>query len=202
MMPLEGLRVIDASSILAGPLCCQILGDFGADVIKIEHPVHGDAMRGHGHLKDGVPLWWKEISRNKRTIGLNLGSQAGAEVFLRLAATADVVVENFRPGTLEKWGLGPDRLRASNRGLVLVRLTGFGQVGPYAQRPGFGTLAEAMSGFAYLTGPADRHLRHRRGGRRGDGAVPQGHPRRGGPGHRHQHPRADHDRGRTGADRV
>jgi len=156
MMPLEGLRVIDASSILAGPLCCQILGDFGAEVIKIEHPVHGDAMRGHGHLKDGVPLWWKEISRNKRTIGLNLGSEAGAEVFGRLAATADVVVENFRPGTLEKWGLGPDRLRASNAGLVLVRLTGFGQRGPYAQRPGFGTLAEAMSGFAYLTGPADR----------------------------------------------
>jgi crotonobetainyl-CoA:carnitine CoA-transferase CaiB-like acyl-CoA transferase len=156
MMPLEGLRVVDASSILAGPLCCQILGDFGADVIKIEHPVHGDAMRGHGHQKDGVPLWWKEISRNKRTVGLNLSSQAGAEVFLRLAATADVVVENFRPGTLERWGLGPDRLRADNRGLVLVRLTGFGQQGPYAQRPGFGTLAEAMSGFAFLTGPADR----------------------------------------------
>src|ERR1700691_4353550 len=156
MMPLEGLRVIDASSILAGPLCCQILGDFGADVIKIEHPVHGDAMRGHGHLKDGVPLWWKEISRNKRTVGLNLSSQAGAEVFLRLAASGDVVVENFRPGTLERWGLGPDPLRADNRGLVLVRLTGFGQQGPYAQRPGFGTLAEAMSGFAFLTGPADR----------------------------------------------
>ena len=112
MMPLEGLRVIDASTILAGPLCCQILGDFGADVIKIEHPVHGDGMRGHGRQKDGVPLWWKEISRNKRTIGLNLGGPDGAEVFLRLAASADVVVENFRPGTLERWGLGPDRLRA------------------------------------------------------------------------------------------
>lgn len=156
MMPLEGLRVIDASTILAGPLCCQILGDFGADVIKIEHPVHGDAMRGHGHQKDGVPLWWKEISRNKRTVGLDLGRAEGAEVFLRLAASADVVVENFRPGTLEKWGLGPDRLRAAHRGLVLVRLTGFGQSGPYAQRPGFGTLAEAMSGFAFQTGPADR----------------------------------------------
>jgi crotonobetainyl-CoA:carnitine CoA-transferase CaiB-like acyl-CoA transferase len=155
-MPLEGLRVIDASTILAGPLCCQILGDFGADVIKIEHPVHGDAMRGHGRQKDGVPLWWKEISRNKRTIGLDLGREEGAEIFLRLAASADVVVENFRPGTLEKWGLGPERLRADNRRLVLVRLTGFGQNGPYAQRPGFGTLAEAMSGFAFQTGSADR----------------------------------------------
>src|SRR3984885_10495688 len=153
---LHGVRVIDASSIVAGPLCCQILGDYGADVIKIEHPVTGDSLRGHGHQHEGVPLWWKEIGRNKRAIGLNLGQPEGAEVFLRLAATADVVVENFRPGTLERWGLGPDRLRASNRGLVLVRLTGFGQVGPYAQRPGFGTLAEAMSGFAYLTGPADR----------------------------------------------
>jgi crotonobetainyl-CoA:carnitine CoA-transferase CaiB-like acyl-CoA transferase len=152
MMPLEGLRVIDASTILAGPLCCQILGDFGADVIKIEHPESGDGLRGHGRQKDGVPLWWKEVGRNKRTVGLDLGVPEGAEVFRRLAAIADVVVENFRPGTLEKWGLGPDRLRELNPGLVLVRVTGFGQDGPYARRPGFGTLAEAMSGFAYLTG--------------------------------------------------
>lgn len=155
MMPLEGLRVVDASTILAGPLCCQILGDFGADVIKIEHPRSGDSMRGHGEQKDGVPLWWKEVSRNKRTVGLDLSARAGAELFLRLAATADVVVENFRPGTLERWGLGPDQLHRGNPGLVLVRLTGFGQSGPYARRPGFGTLAEAMSGFAALTGPAD-----------------------------------------------
>src|ERR1700691_227271 len=119
MMPLEGLRVIDASSILAGPLCCQILGDFGADVIKIEHPAHGDSMRGHGQQKDGVPLWWKEISRNKRTIGLDLGRPEGAEVFKRLAAGADVVVESFRPGTLERWGLGPDDLCKINPGLVM-----------------------------------------------------------------------------------
>jgi crotonobetainyl-CoA:carnitine CoA-transferase CaiB-like acyl-CoA transferase len=155
LTPLTGLRVIDASTIIAGPLCCQILGDFGADVIKIEHPVAGDGMRGHGQQKDGVPLWWKEISRNKRTVGLNLGVPAGADVFAALAATADVIVENFRPGTLERWGLGPERLRASNPGLVLVRLTGFGQQGPYSGRPGFGTLAEAMSGFAQLTGTAD-----------------------------------------------
>ena len=154
-MPLDGLKVIDASTILAGPLCCQILGDFGADVIKIEHPVYGDSMRGHGGQKDGVPLWWKEISRNKRAVGLNLGTPDGAEVFLRMVATADVVVENFRPGTLERWSLGPEQLHAVNPGLVLVRLTGFGQTGPYSARPGFGTLAEAMSGFAYLTGDPD-----------------------------------------------
>jgi crotonobetainyl-CoA:carnitine CoA-transferase CaiB-like acyl-CoA transferase len=155
MTPLDGLRVIDVSTILAGPLCCQILGDFGADVIKIEHPRIGDSMRGHGWQKDGTPLWWKEVSRNKRTVGLDLGVPKGAEAFARIAASADVVVENFRPGTLERWGLGPGELRAANPGLVLVRLTGFGQTGPYAHRPGFGTLAEAMSGFANLTGSAD-----------------------------------------------
>src|SRR5690606_38835077 len=154
-MPLADLRVLDVSTILAGPLCCRILGDFGADVVKVEHPRAGDSMRGHGRQKNGVPLWWKEISRNKRTIGLDLKTPAGAEVFRRLAATADVLVENFRPGTLERWGLGPQELHAINRGLVIVRLTGFGQTGPYAQRPGFGTLAEAMSGFAAMTGEAD-----------------------------------------------
>ncbi|HET8616160.1 MAG TPA: CoA transferase [Actinomycetales bacterium] len=153
--PLQGLRVIDASTILAGPLCCQLLGDFGADVVKVEHPQQGDGMRGHGPSKDGVPLWWKEISRNKRTIGLKLSDPDGARVFLRLAAEADVVVENFRPGTLERWGIGPEVLLDQNPRLVLVRITGFGQQGPYAERAGFGTLAEAMSGFAALTGEAD-----------------------------------------------
>ncbi|MET8304642.1 CoA transferase [Micromonospora sp. NPDC005211] len=153
--PLHGIRVLDVSTILAGPLCCQLLGDYGADVVKIEHPVAGDSMRGHGEAKDGVPLWWKEISRNKRTVGLSLSDPDGADLFLRLAATADVVVENFRPGTLERWGVGPDRLHEVNPGLVIVRITGFGQTGPYAARPGFGTLAEAMSGFAHLTGEAD-----------------------------------------------
>jgi crotonobetainyl-CoA:carnitine CoA-transferase CaiB-like acyl-CoA transferase len=152
---LEGLRVLDVSTILAGPLCCQILGDYGADVIKIEHPRGGDNMRGHGRSKDGVPLWWKEISRNKRTIALDLKDAEGAEVFRRLARTADVVVENFRPGTLERWGIGPDVLRADNPALVVARLTGFGQTGPYSSRAGFGTLAEAMSGFAAATGEPD-----------------------------------------------
>jgi crotonobetainyl-CoA:carnitine CoA-transferase CaiB-like acyl-CoA transferase len=154
-MPLEGIRVLDVSTILAGPLCCQLLGDFGADVVKVEHPRYGDNMRGHGQQKDGVPLWWKEISRNKRTLGLDLGKPDGAAVFKELAAQADVIVENFRPGTLERWGIGPDVLHELNPGLVLVRLTGFGQAGPYSSRAGFGTLAEAMSGFAALTGEAD-----------------------------------------------
>ena len=153
--PLSGVRVLDLSTILAGPLAAQILGDFGADVIKIEHPGRGDGMRGHGLDKDGQPLWWKMISRNKRTLGLYLGDPEGARIFRDLARTADVVVENFRPGTLERWGLGYDVLSQDNPGLVLLRVTGFGQKGPYASRPAFGTLVEAMSGFAHLTGQPD-----------------------------------------------
>lgn len=153
--PLTGVKVIDASTILAGPLACQILGDYGADVIKIEHPVKPDGMRGHGPQVDDVPLWWKEISRNKRALGLNLGTPEGADIFLSLASRADVVVENFRPGTLERWGVGPDELHRVNPRLILVRVTGFGQTGRYAARAGFGTLAEAMSGFAHLTGEPD-----------------------------------------------
>jgi crotonobetainyl-CoA:carnitine CoA-transferase CaiB-like acyl-CoA transferase len=153
--PLVGLRVLDCSTILAGPLICQVLGDFGADVIKVEHPEKPDGMRGHGRVLDGQGLWWKEISRNKRTIGLHLGHVEGADVLLDLAHDADVLVENFRPGTLERWGLGPDRLHEVNPGLVIVRVTGFGQDGPYRDRPAFGTLVEAMSGFAHLTGQPD-----------------------------------------------
>jgi len=147
--------VIDASTVYAGPLAAQLLGDFGADVIKIEHPVKGDSLRGHGHQKDGVPLWWKVIARNKRCLGLDLGDPDGADIFCRLVGNADVLIENFRPGTLERWGLGPDRLHQINADLVVVRVTGFGQTGPYASRPAFGTLAEAMSGFAAMTGTPD-----------------------------------------------
>lgn len=154
-LPLQGVRVLDVSTILAGPLCCQLLGDYGADVIKVEHPQGGDSMRGHGYQKDGVPLWWKEISRNKRAIAVDLGRVEGAAILKQLVDGADVLVENFRPGTLERWGLGPEELHRRNPGLVVVRLTGFGQNGPYARRPGFGTLAEAMSGFAYMTGEPD-----------------------------------------------
>lgn len=153
--PLTGLRVLDVSTILAGPLAAQILGDYGADVIKIEHPTRGDGMRGHGLDKHGEPLWWKMISRNKRAVGLYLGDPEGAQVFRRLARSTDVIIENFRPGTLEKWGLGYDVLSADNPGLILLRVTGFGQRGPYAKRPAFGTLVESMSGFAHLTGQPD-----------------------------------------------
>ncbi len=153
--PLDGIRVLDVSTILAGPLVAQILGDFGADVVKIEHPTKPDGMRGHGLDKDGHPLWWTMVSRNKRGLTLNLGNPAGAEVFTRLVADVDVVVENFRPGTFERWGLGYDVLSAINPGLILLRVTGFGQTGPYSTRPAFGTLVESMSGFAHLTGEAD-----------------------------------------------
>ena len=114
--PLAGLRVLDVSTVLAGPLSCQILGDYGADVIKVEHPGRGDSFRTHGRQKDGQGLWWKSVSRNKRHIGLYLGDPDGAEVFLRLADTADVVVENFRPGTLEKWGVGGTRCTPATPG--------------------------------------------------------------------------------------
>ncbi|MDQ0388329.1 crotonobetainyl-CoA:carnitine CoA-transferase CaiB-like acyl-CoA transferase [Streptomyces sp. DSM 42143] len=153
--PLTGLRVLDLATLFAGPLAATMLGDFGAEVIKVEHPRRPDPSRGHGPSKDGIGLWWKVLGRNKRTITLDLSKPAGRATLLRLAATADVVVENFRPGTLEKWDLGWDELSAVNPRLVLTRVTGFGQFGPYARRPGFGTLAEAMSGFAAMTGEPD-----------------------------------------------
>ena len=151
---LAGLKVLDVSTLFAGPLAATMLGDFGADVIKIEHP-RGDPVRSHGASKDGVGLWGKVVGRNKRGITLYLGSPEGQDVFRRLVADADVVIENFRPGTLERWGLGYPELSVDNPGLVLTRVTGFGQFGPYAGRPGFGTLAEAMSGFAAITGEPD-----------------------------------------------
>ncbi|PRX50885.1 crotonobetainyl-CoA:carnitine CoA-transferase CaiB-like acyl-CoA transferase [Prauserella shujinwangii] len=152
---LAGLRVVDAATLFAGPMAATHLGDLGADVIKVEHPRRPDPARTHGAAKDGVNLWWKTLGRNKRTVTADLGSDGGRAVFRALAATADVVIENFRPGTLERWGLGYDVLSADNPGLVLARVTGFGQIGPYRSRPGFGTLAEAMSGFAAMTGEPD-----------------------------------------------
>ncbi|MGP3977449.1 CaiB/BaiF CoA transferase family protein [Streptomyces sp. 8N114] len=153
--PLKDLRVLDLATLFAGPLAATMLGDFGAEVIKVEHPRKPDPSRGHGPGKDGVGLWWKLLGRNKKTITLDLSSPDGRDVLLKLAAGADVVVENFRPGTLERWGLGWEELSEANPRLVLARVTGFGQLGPYARRPGFGTLAEAMSGFAALTGEPD-----------------------------------------------
>ncbi|HLI91635.1 MAG TPA: CoA transferase [Ktedonobacteraceae bacterium] len=148
---LAGLKVIDLATLFAGPLAATMLGDFGAEVLKIEHP-RGDPSRLHGPAKQGVGLWWKVLARNKKAITLYLGTPRGQEIFRQLVKDADVVIENFRPGTLERWGLGYEQLSEINPRLVLARVTGFGQFGPYSHRPGFGTLAEAMSGFASITG--------------------------------------------------
>jgi crotonobetainyl-CoA:carnitine CoA-transferase CaiB-like acyl-CoA transferase len=153
--PLVGVRVIDASTLFAGPMAAMFLGDLGADVVKIEHPAKPDAARTHGPARKGVGLWWKTLARNKRTMTLDLSRPEGASLLLRLAERADVLIENFRPGTLERWGIGPDELHAANPRLVIARVTAFGQVGPVAKQPGFGSIAEAMSGFAAITGEPD-----------------------------------------------
>lgn len=149
--PLVGIRVLDLATIFAAPFTAMLLGDYGADVIKVEHP-RGDPMRSHGHTKNGHGLWWKMVARNKRAITLDLSLEEGQEILLKLAARADVLIENFRPGVMERWHLGHSQLAAGNPGLVMLRTTGFGQYGPYSARPGFGTLAESMSGFAAITG--------------------------------------------------
>ncbi|WP_343871152.1 CoA transferase [Dactylosporangium roseum] len=153
-LPLQGIRVVDSATLFAGPLIGTMLGDYGADVIKVEHP-DGDTLRSLGWERDGVSLWWATAARNKRSVTLKLSDPDGAEAMRRLLATADVYVENFRTGTLERWGLGWETLHALNPRLIMVRTTGFGQTGPYANRPGFGTLAEAMSGYAFMNGFPD-----------------------------------------------
>ena len=153
---LAGLRVVDISSVLAGPTCARYLADFGADVIKVERP-EGDTWRGVGwrDQRDDVAMWWKLTNRGKRTIALDLKDNDDHALLLRMVADADVLIENFRPGTLERLGLGPDVLHATNPRLVVTRVTGFGQDGPYANRPGFASIAESMSGFAAINGEAD-----------------------------------------------
>jgi crotonobetainyl-CoA:carnitine CoA-transferase CaiB-like acyl-CoA transferase len=153
-LPLEGLKVVDAASLFAGPVIATMLGDYGADVIKVEHP-SGDNLRTMGWEKDGVSLWWAVIGRNKRSVTIKLSEPRGAEAMKRLLADADVLIENFRTGTLERWGLGWDVLHELNPNLVMVRTTGFGQTGPYKNRPGFGTLAESLSGYAHISGFPD-----------------------------------------------
>ena len=155
--PLHGLRVIDLSTLLAGPNCGRYLADFGADVIKIERPDGGDSLRrlAWRDPRDGEGLWWKLVNRNKRTIALDLKSPEDLELLLRLVSDADVLIENFRPGTLERLGLGPDVLLALKPALVITRVTGFGQTGPYRNRPGFATIAESMSGLASISGEPD-----------------------------------------------
>jgi crotonobetainyl-CoA:carnitine CoA-transferase CaiB-like acyl-CoA transferase len=154
---LAGVRVIEMGVLLAGPFCGQLLADFGAEVIKVEAPGVGDPMRAWGqHRKDGRSLWWPVIARNKKSITLNLREPEGQEIARRLIATADILVENFRPGTLERWGLGWDRLSEINPKLIMVRVSGYGQTGPYSQRAGFGVIGEAMGGLRNVTGYPDR----------------------------------------------
>ena len=154
--PLSGLRVIDAGTMIAGPLSATLLGDLGADVIKLEQPGLGDPMRHWTPVKREQSLWWKVIGRNKRLITLNLSTPGGQDLLRRLVPTVDVVVENYRPGTFERWGLGYEALSALNPGLILVRVSGFGQTGPYRHRGGYGTIAEAFSGVPSFTGFPDR----------------------------------------------
>ncbi len=155
--PLSGVTVIDCGQVVAGPMIAAVLSDFGADVIKVEHPKGGDQLRYFGRAKDGVPLLWKLLARNKKSITLDLSLPKGQELFSQLVSTtkADVVIESFRPGTFERWNLSYGRLRSLSPGVIFVRVSGFGQSGPYRNRPGFGTLAEAMSGFAHVTGDPD-----------------------------------------------
>lgn len=154
--PLAGLTVVEAGSMISAGTVGRFLADFGAEVIKVEHPQTGDHLRQFGPQKDGTGLWWKYLGRNKKSVTLDISTEPGQAVFADLVSEADVLVENFRPGTLERWNLGYGRLSELNPGLVMLRLSGFGQTGPYSERPGFGTLAEAMSGFAYLNGRPDR----------------------------------------------
>lgn len=152
---LDGVRVVDLGHALAGPFAATMLADFGADVLKIERPQAGDSMRRLGPRKNGVPLWWKAAARNKRSVTLDFTKPRGRELLLDLVRASDVLIENFRPGTLERHGLGWDDLRKANPQLVMLRISGFGQTGPYNGRPGFGRTAEAMSGAAELTGSPD-----------------------------------------------
>jgi succinyl-CoA---D-citramalate CoA-transferase len=155
--PLADLRVIEMGTLIAGPFCGQILGDFGAEVIKIEDPKVGDPMRQWGRsLPKGLSPWWPVIGRNKKSVGLDLRTPEGQEVARALIRGADVVVENFRPGAMEKWGLSYESLSAENPRLVMARVSGFGQTGPYAQRAGYGLIGEAMGGLRHVTGEPDR----------------------------------------------
>jgi len=153
---LQGLRVIEMGQLIAGPFAGKTLGEFGADVIKIEAPGSGDPLRNWRLIKDGTSVWWQVQSRNKRSIALDLRSAEGQDIARKLIAEADVLIENFRPGTLEAWGMGYDALSALNPGLVMLRISGYGQTGPYRDLPGFGAIGEAMGGLRQLTGEPGR----------------------------------------------
>jgi formyl-CoA transferase len=154
--PLAGLKVLELGALIAGPFCAKILAEFGAEVIKIEPPGQGDPLRKWRYVKDGTSVWWHVQSRGKKSVALDLRKPEGQAIARKLALAADIVVENFRPGTMEEWGLGFDALAAGNPGLVMVRISGYGQTGPYRERPGFGVIGEAMGGLRHVTGTPDR----------------------------------------------
>lgn len=153
--PLAGVKVLDASNLIAGPLATMLLADVGAEVVKIEHPDGGDALRSHGAQREGQGLWWKILGRGKYSVTLDLSTARGQEIFRQLARTSDVVVESYRPGTMEGWTLGFENLQQENPTLVMAHVSGFGRTGPLASQPGFGSLAESMSGFANRNGTPD-----------------------------------------------
>jgi len=154
--PLAGLKVIELGQLIAGPFAAKTLADFGAEVIKIEAPGAGDPLRKWRLLKDGTSVWWQVQSRNKRSVALDLKQPEAQDIVRKLVLEADVLIENFRPGAMEGWGLGPDELMALNPGLIMLRISGYGQTGPYRDRPGFGVVAEAMGGLRHLTGEQGR----------------------------------------------
>jgi formyl-CoA transferase len=154
--PLEGVRVLELGTLIAGPFCGKTLGDFGAEVVKVEPPGEGDPLRRWRAMRNGVSLWWQVQSRNKKSVTADMRRPEGQEIVRRLARRSDIVIENFRPGALEKWNLGWDRLSAENPKLILVRISGYGQDGPYSARPGFAAIAEAFGGFRHVTGFPDR----------------------------------------------
>lgn len=152
LRPLAGMRVIEAGQLLAGPFTGTLLGYFGAEVIKVEPPGSGDPIRGWREVRNGTSLWWASLARNKKCVTLDLREARGRELLRELATRADVFIENFRPGTMEKWGLGPDAFKASNPGLIYARISGYGQTGPYAPKAGFASVCEAFGGFRYVNG--------------------------------------------------
>ena len=154
--PLDGIRVLELGSLIAGPFCAKTLGDFGAEVIKLEPPGEGDALRTWRRLRNGTSLWWHVQSRNKKSVTCDLRRPEGQEIVRRLARRAHIMIENFRPGALERWNLGWNALAAENPQLILVRISGYGQSGPYRERPGFAAIAEAVGGMRYVTGFPDR----------------------------------------------
>jgi formyl-CoA transferase len=154
--PLSNLKVVEMGTLIAGPYCARLLAEFGAEVVKVETPGEGDPLRKWRRLHEGTSLWWYAQARNKKSIAVNLREADGQSIVRRIAAKADIVIENFRPGTMEKWGLGYEALSRENPGLIMVRISGFGQTGPYKERPGFGAIGESMGGMRHITGYPDR----------------------------------------------